>query len=258
MEASVNDQRPVAVITGGASGIGLAAAEAFVARGYDVVLADLDGDRASDEAKRLGRGDVRALGVPLDVGDSASIAATVDRVREQLGRTDVLVNSAGYADSGPSEQISDDVWDRMIRVHLGGTFRCSRGFFELLRDAPAGSIVNLSSIGAHVGRPGRPHYGAAKSGIEGMTRTLSVEWASHGIRVNAVAPGHVHTPLIDTIMAAGTFNPERTIARIPLSRLGRPEEIAAAIVFLGSTDGSFVTGQVLVADGGMTVNGSFE
>jgi NAD(P)-dependent dehydrogenase (short-subunit alcohol dehydrogenase family) len=167
------------------------------------------------------------------------------------------VNVAGVVGPGASEELSDAEWDRLISIHLGGTFRCSRAAFPALSASGAGSIVSISSIAGRTGFSFRVSYCAAKAGIEGLTRALAVEWAKRGVRVNAVAPGHVRTPMLDHSLKIGSVTEEivqgRT-NRIPLGRYAQPEEIASVILFLCSPAASYVTGEIICVDGAVTVN----
>jgi len=247
-------EQTVAVITGGARGLGFETARAFAAAGRRVVLADLDGDAAAAAARELG-GDERALGLGVDVASTPSTEKMVADALARFGRLDVLINNAGFAAPSPSHSLGDEAWERMLDVHLGGTFRCSRAAFAALAQAPAPAIVNLASIAAFVGMPMRASYSAAKGGIDALTRALAVEWAPAGIRVNAIAPGFVLTKLMRELTEAGNNPIEAMEARVPLGRLAQPEEIAAMIAVLASPAASFLTGQTVVVDGGMTVDG---
>ncbi len=168
----------VAVITGGARGIGAATCRAFLAAGYSVAVADVDGDAADGLAGELG-GDGRAIAVRLDVTSTASVDGGFQRIVGELGRLDVLVNNAGTADPGPLATMTDEAWDRLLAVHLGGAFRCSRAAYPALADTH-GAVVNVASIAAHVGLRDRLSYSAAKAAVEGMARALAVEWAADG------------------------------------------------------------------------------
>jgi NAD(P)-dependent dehydrogenase (short-subunit alcohol dehydrogenase family) len=249
------DER-VAVVTGGASGIGLATCEAFLKEGLRVAAVDIDLEAAERAASELDPSGERAAAVRADVTSTESVNAMVQEVLASFGGIDVLVNNAGIINPGPSEEVGDEDWRALTEVHLGGTFRCSRAAFSALAASDGGAIVNVASVAAHMGFPMRLSYCASKAGIEGMTRTLAVEWAPHGIRVNAVAPGYTLTPLVRQALDRGLVEEARVTARTPLARLGHPEEIAAGIAFLASAKASYITGHTLVIDGGMVINGS--
>ncbi|MFL5953298.1 MAG: SDR family NAD(P)-dependent oxidoreductase [Gaiellaceae bacterium] len=247
----------VAFVTGGAGGIGRATCEAFYEAGYRVALTDLDGEASAAAAGEIAGGDGRVAGFPCDVSSSESVNRAVDDAVDHFGRLDALANIAGVVGPGPSEELSDDSWDRLISIHLGGTFRCSRAAFPALSASGAGSIVSVSSIAGRTGFSFRASYCAAKAGIEGLTRALAVEWAKRGVRVNAIAPGHVRTPMLDHSIAIGSVTQEIVDARtnrIPLGRYAQPEEIASVVLFLSSPAASYVTGEVICVDGAITVN----
>ena len=246
--ASVHEQR-VAVVTGAGKGLGLADALRLAAGGYAVVVADLDADAAESAAELLGGG---ATSVAVDVADPAAVDELFARVDRDLGRLDVLVNNAGISYPEPTVEVTEERWQRMIDIHLGGTFRCSRSAYPLLA-RQGGAIVNISSIAAILGAGKRASYSAAKGGIAALTRDLAIEWAPDGIRVNAVAPGVIETEILTENIERGLLDPEVFDARIPLGRLGRAEEIAETVYFLAHT-ATYVTGQVIVVDGGFTVS----
>jgi NAD(P)-dependent dehydrogenase (short-subunit alcohol dehydrogenase family) len=239
----------VAVVTGGAKGLGLADAERLARAGYAVVVADLDGEAASAAARQLGGG---AIGATVDVRDAAGVHELFARVDAELGRLDVLVNNAGISHPEPTVELSEERWQRMIDIHLGGTFRCSKSAHPLLA-RQGGAIVNVSSIAAILGAGKRASYAAAKGGIAALTRDLAMEWAGDGIRVNAVAPGVIETEILTENIERGLLDPAVFDARIPLGRMGRADEIAEAVYFLADT-ATYVTGQVIVVDGGFTVS----
>lgn len=247
------DPSPVALVTGGARGIGAATCRAFAAAGYHVVVADLDADAAASMAAALPDADARSLGIGADVTDTSSVDAMIQTVLERFGRLDALVNNAGIIDPGPSASVTDASWERVLSVHLDGTFRCSRAAYPALCASGRGAIVNIASIAAHVGVRNRLSYAAAKAAVEGMARTLAVEWAGDGIRVNAVAPGYTRTELFQQAVDAGAIMIEQMRARVPLGRPAEPSELASVIVFLAGPGASYITGQTIVVDGGLVV-----
>lgn len=252
----MSDQR-VALVVGGARGIGGATSEAFAATGHAVAVADLDGAAATTLAQRLDPAGLRTLGLAVDVTTRESVDSMVAAVIARFGRLDALVDCAGIIDPHPSADVSDEAWQRMLAVHLDGTFRCARAAYPAMVASGGGTIVNIASIAAHVGIPGRVSYSAAKGAIEALTRTLAVEWATAGIRVNAVAPGYTSTELVQRAIGSGLLDPDELISRVPLHRLAEPMEIASVILFLSTPASSFITGQSIVADGGLIINTSW-
>jgi NAD(P)-dependent dehydrogenase (short-subunit alcohol dehydrogenase family) len=245
-----------ALVTGAAQGLGLATAARLSRDGFRVFLADRNEALLAESAGRLvtAGADVRTLVV--DVTSDAEVDRALDAVGE-AGALDVLVNNAGVISRTPAAEIDSARWDVEMAVNLGGTMRCSRAAFPLLRASPSAAIVNLASVGSTFGLPERLSYSTAKTGIVGLTRTLAAEWGRYGIRVNAVAPGYIETPMMLSGFDTGALDRDRLLDRTPLGRFGRAEEIAAAIAFLVSQDASFVTGTVLEVDGGITVDGTF-
>ena len=247
----------VAFVTGGSGGIGRATSQAFLDAGYRVAVTDLEQEAAAGAAGELDPSGERAIGLACDVTSTASIDAAVAACGERFGRLDSLANIAGVVGPGPSEELSDESWDRLISIHLGGAFRCSRAAFPHLSATGAGSIVSISSIAGRTAFSIRASYCAAKAGIEGLTRALAVEWAKRGVRVNAVAPGHVRTPMLDYSLQIGSVTQETVAgrtARIPLGRYAEASEIASVVVFLCSPGASYVTGETIWVDGAITVN----
>lgn len=246
--------RPVALITGGASGLGYAFAERWIAGGGSVILADLAQPQLDAALARLDGEHARA--VVCDVTESASVDAAVASIVSGEGRLDTVFTSAGIARPEPSAEISDASFSQLLDVHVSGTVRVCRAAFPALR-ATGGTIVTVASVATVAGMPGRASYTAAKAAVSGLTRTLAVEWGPLGVRVNAVAPGYVSTALTDTLIAAGKLNDARIRARTPLRRFASPAEIAEAAYFLATPASAFVTGHTLVADGGLTVDGDW-
>lgn len=247
----------VAVVTGGGKGIGLAVSRALAREGHHVAVcgrdpASLAAACAAIHAESPG---VETAPVPMDVTDTASVQAGFARARE-LGPVTVLVNNAGVIVRHPARTMSDEQWLRVLDTDLSGVFRCARAAFDSFDPARGGAIVNVASIGAVVGIAERVGYTAAKAGVEGLTRTLALEWAAHGVRVNTVDPGWTTTEMVRTGIATGALDGEALAARIPLGRLAEPPEIAEAVVFLASPRASYITGATLVVDGGITINGN--
>jgi 2-hydroxycyclohexanecarboxyl-CoA dehydrogenase len=239
-----------AVVTGGASGIGRAIALRLAREGADVAVLDVDVAGAGRVAGELGALGRRTVGLECDVASAASVAAAVERVRSALGPVHILVNDAGIASFVPVMEMAEAEWDRMIAVHLKGTFNCTRALLGDMVRARWGRVVNVASVaGLSGGGAGLAHYAAAKAGIIGFTKSVAAEMGPHGVTVNAIAPGLIDTPLLDR---AGMPQEIRRIIveRAPVHRLGTPDDVAAACAFLVSEEASFVTGQVLSPNGG--------
>lgn len=242
---------PVAVITGAAGGIGRGCAAQLAADGYAVVIADLRGDSAqatADEFIAQGR---PALGVCVDITDPQACAEMIARAVAAFGRVDVLVNSAGISRPEPSLDVSPESWRRMIEVQLNGVFFCSQAAGrQMVKQGWGGCIVNISSINAEAAFPMRTAYSCAKAGVNMMTKTLAIEWAQYGIRVNAVGPCHTETEMTVENIRRGVVSLDVLKKRIPLGRLAKVEDVANAVAFLCSPKAAFITGHALYVDGG--------
>ena len=250
----MSSQAPVVLITGSAHGIGFATAQKFFANGYNVAISDLSDEDIASALKQLDSQGDRSIGLKVDVTSRQDIEAGVAKIIAKFGRIDVLVNNAGNFRQGATDTYSDSDWDQITSVHLDGAFKASQIAYPHLKKSPAGAIVSVSSIVARVGLPMRASYSVSKAGIEALTRTLAVEWASDGIRINAVAPGFTESRWWQDLQDRGLTTPDKLVAAIPLRRLGKMSEQAAAIYFLASSEASFITGQTLVVDGGTTVD----
>lgn len=251
----VGAERPVMAITGGASGIGYATATQWIQTGGAVVLMDLDSIALDAAVKVLGQ---YSRAVVTDVTSSESVDSAFDSIADIERRLDAVIACAGNTGPGPSALVSDEQFQRVTEVHLAGTFRTLCAAHGLLKKAEAGgSIVTISSVAGRVGMPQRASYNAVKYGIEGLTKSLAVEWTLDGIRVNSVAPGYVWTPLNQKLESNGQIDTSAIRARIPVGRWAIPEEIAKPIIFLASTAASYINGHTLYVDGGMTIAGDW-
>ncbi len=243
------------LVTGGARGIGYAIATAAARAGAAVALLDLE-DQSVDAAAATLTGEVGSeiVGIACDVSDYEGVKAARDELERRFGLPDTLVNNAGIAHHAPAETMSVAEWDRMLRVNLSGTFYCSQVFGAAMLAARSGAIVSLASMsGLIVNRP-QPQvaYNVSKAGVIMLTKSLAAEWAPCGVRVNAVAPGYVGTKMTEMYPHAD-HKRDYWIGGTPLARMGAPEEIANAVIFLASDAASYITGETLVVDGGYTL-----
>ena len=241
----------VALVTGASSGMGLATARAFAEQGASVALADINEDAlraANDELTSAGQ---QALAVVCDISDEDQVAALVDRTVATYGRLDMAFNNAGI--QVPPSDAADEpagIFERVNAINLRGVWACMKHELRQMREQGSGAIVNCSSLGGLVGLPGRASYHASKHGVLGLTKSAALEYAPRGIRINAVCPGTIATPMVADMEAKGELDMAEAIRNQPIGRLGTADEIAAAVLWLCSPGASFVLGVALPVDGG--------
>jgi NAD(P)-dependent dehydrogenase (short-subunit alcohol dehydrogenase family) len=244
----------VAVVTGGASGIGLGVARSFVADGHRVAVVDRDGAGAEAAAGELRAGGGTAVAVEVDVADRGSVDGGFERVRAELGPVEILVTSAGIESFDPVLDITAEMWDRIIAVNLTGTFTCVQAALPDMLAAGWGRIVTIASSSAQSGAPNMAHYAASKGGVIGLTKALAVELARRGITVNTIPPSLVDTPMARQAEHRGDFPGVDVVGpMVPVGRAGTPDDIAGACSFLCSDGASYITGQVVGVNGGMYI-----
>lgn len=241
----------VALVTGAAKGVGLATATAFAESGAAVALSDVDEQALTASVQRLRAAGHRVVGVTCDVADEDSVARLVQTAVGEFGRLDAAFNNAGI--QVPRMDAADEPaanFDRVVSINLKGVWACMKHELAQMRAQGSGAIVNCSSLGGLVGNPGLASYHATKHGVIGLTSSAALDYAARGVRVNAVCPGTIDTPMVADMLERGALEEEAMVAAIPMRRLGRPEEIAQAVLWLCSPGASYVTGVALPVDGG--------
>src|SRR5213076_691965 len=244
-------QNKVALVTGAGSGMGLTTAKAFAEAGAAVALADVNEKAVRSAAEELVAAGHKAIGIRCDVADEAEVAAMVAQTVSSFGRLDAAFNNAGV--QAPPSDMADEAaeeFDRVNAINLRGVWACMKHELRPMRAQGSGAIVNCSSLGGLVGLPGRAAYHASKHGVIGLTKSAALEYAPRGIRINAICPGTIETPMVADMLARGELDMEEAIASQPIARLGRASEMAAAVLWLCSPGASFVLGVALPVDGG--------
>ncbi|HPB30919.1 MAG TPA: 3-oxoacyl-[acyl-carrier-protein] reductase [Candidatus Sumerlaeota bacterium] len=240
----------VALVTGAGRGIGLAIALRLAEYGADVIVSDIDADTAKTaaaEIEKLGR---KAMAIPGNVAKFEDCQNMINAAAEAFGHIDILVNNAGITRDNLIMRMTEEEWDSVIAVNLKSVFNCSKVISRLMMKQRSGKIINISSVVGMMGNPGQANYSASKAGVIGLTKTLAKELASRGITVNAVAPGFIRTKMTEFLKDDAR---EALIKMIPLTRLGEPQDVANAVLFLSSPLADYITGQVLPVDGGMAI-----
>jgi 3-oxoacyl-[acyl-carrier protein] reductase len=241
----------VALVTGAAQGIGKAIAVMLAKAGAHIVVSDINLELAAQTAEEIKKLGVKAVPMKMNVADLAEVEASVKKIKEELGKIDILVNNAGITKDTLLMRMKKEDWDAVIAINLSGVFNLSKAIVPLMMKQRSGKIINIASIVGEMGNAGQANYAASKAGVIGFTKTLAREVASRGITVNAVAPGFIQTAMTDKI-------PEdikqKMLGQIPLAKLGQPEDVAAAVLFLASGAADYITGQVVNVNGGMLMN----
>jgi len=244
-------ENQAALVTGAGSGMGLATARAFAEAGAAVVLADIDESAVRSAAKELAAAGHQALAIHCNVADEAEVAAMIEQTVATFGRLDAAFNNAGImTPSVETADVSSAEYERVMGVNLRGVWNCMKYELRQMREQGSGAIVNNSSVAGVAAAPTRSIYGASKFGVIGLTKSAALEYAARGIRINAVCPGSIKTPMVDDMLAKGWIAMEDMVNGNAIKRLGRPEEIASAVLWLCSPGASFVIGHALVVDGG--------
>lgn len=238
----------VGLVTGGAQGIGKAIALLLAKNGADVAISDINLEKAQEAANEIQGLGRRSLAVKANVADFKEVEQMVDTIVVQMGRIDILVNNAGITRDRLILRMTEEDWDAVLDVNLKGTFNCTKAAIRYMSKQKSGKIVSIASVTGEMGNAGQANYGASKAGVIGFTKTIAREFATRGINVNAIAPGYVQTAMTDAVPDKAK---EMLKQMIPMERLGQPEDVAQAVLFLVSERSSYITGQVLNVNGGI-------
>jgi NAD(P)-dependent dehydrogenase (short-subunit alcohol dehydrogenase family) len=243
----------VAIVTGGARGLGKIIALALSDAGADVVIADVLTSLADDAVKEIEKNGNRALGIKLDVTSEKDVKEMVSKVTDHFGKIDILINNAGIQCISPAEDFALEDWNRVLNINLTGLFLCSQAVGKMMISRKKGKIINISSLFGTIGSPhGAAAYNSSKAGVINLTRSLAVEWGKHNINVNAIAPGIIETDLTRKRLENKEYF-DLWIDRTPLERIGKPDDLSGAVIYLSSKASDFVTGHTIMIDGGYSV-----
>jgi 3-oxoacyl-[acyl-carrier protein] reductase len=238
----------VALVTGAAQGIGKAIALLLARNGADMVVSDINLEKAEETAKEIRAIGPKAMAVKVDVANLSDVERMVTGILEKLAKIDILVNNAGITRDKLILRMTEEDWDVVLGVNLKGTFNCTKAVVRHMAKQRSGKIVNIASVVGEMGNAGQANYSASKAGVIGLTKTIAREYAQRGINVNAIAPGYIETPMTEALPEKAK---EELKKLIPMERLGKPEDVAEAVLFLVSEESSYVTGQVLNVNGGI-------
>jgi 3-oxoacyl-[acyl-carrier protein] reductase len=238
----------IALVTGAAQGIGRSVALLLAQKGVDIVISDINLEKAEETAKEVEALGRKVMAIRADVANTKDVERMVEAILERFGQIDILVNNAGIARDKLILRMTEEDWDAVLNVNLRGTFNCTKAVIRHMSKQRKGKIVNIASVVGEMGNVGQANYSASKAGVIGFTKTIAREFAQRGINVNAIAPGYIETPMTEALPEKVK---EELRRMIPLERLGRPEDVAQAVLFLVSEASSYITGQVLNVNGGI-------
>jgi len=238
----------VALVTGAAQGIGRAIALLLARNGADIVVSDINLEKAEETVKEIRAIGPKAMAVKVDVSNLSDVERMVEDIIEKLAKIDILVNNAGITRDKLILRMTEEDWDAVLGVNLKGTFNCTKTVIRHMAKQRSGKIVNIASVVGEMGNAGQANYSASKAGVIGLTKTIAREYAQRGINVNAIAPGYIETPMTDALPEKAKDELKKLI---PMERLGKPEDVAEAVLFLVCEESSYITGQVLNVNGGI-------
>lgn len=238
----------MALVTGAAQGIGKAVALLLARNGADIVVSDINLEKAGETAREIEATGRRAMPIKVDVANSGDVERMVQTILEQFGQIDILINNAGIARDKLILRMTEEDWDAVLDINLKGTFNCTKAVVKHMSKQRSGKIVNIASVVGEMGNAGQANYSASKAGVIGFTKTIAREFAQRGINVNAIAPGYIQTPMTEALPEKAKDELKRMI---PMERLGQPEDVAGAVLFLVSEAASYITGHVLNVNGGI-------